>query len=93
MMTLPVATIVVLADTTIKLDKLSAKIVALANTTIKLDNLPNPMLVKIAAPASTTINLARAAQTIVLFARAANTPRNLPPRPSLNATHVNRDVL
>ena len=100
--------------TTIKLDNLRnpllAKIAAPASTTIKSANLQNPLDANIVASAdtatkrpvfpipcakvvplaSTTINLA---QTVAHIAPTVNTHRNLPPRPSLNATHVNRGAL
>ena len=77
------------ASTTAKSDNPHVKIAALADTAMKQTVFPTPC-VKVVQMASTMINLARA---IVYFARTANTPRNLPPHPSLNATHVNRGVL
>jgi len=79
------------ANTMMKLGNPYVNIAAPASTPIKLGN----PYAKVVPPASTctTVNLARTARVIVQNAPMANTPCNLPPRPSLNATHVNRDVL
>ena len=81
------------ASTTIKSDNLQnpldAKIAALADTATKPPVFPIPC-VKVVPLASTTINLARA---VAQIAPMVNTPRNLPPRPSRNATRVSRAVL
>ena len=77
------------ASTTTKSDNPHVKIAALADTAMKQTVFPTPC-VKVVQPASTMINLAR---SIVRIVPTVNTPRYPPPRPSLNATHVNRVVL
>ena len=81
--------IAALASTMSKLDNPCVKIAAWADTATKPPVSPTPC-VKVVPLASTTINLAR---TVAHIVPTVNTHRSLPPRPSLNATHVNRDVL